>query len=129
MYFKLSPSLYTNVDDINWQTPFNQVEKDALFLSYVIMRFRAKDSVFYWSPIKKVFENRDPEKCRRVWFHMTRSMPNLPVKLQQYQEQWERLFYKGVQSGEITDKNPWDTVNYDLKGYLEYFILSIQRDA
>jgi hypothetical protein len=129
MYFKLSISLYTNVDDINWQTPFSQVEKDALFLSYVIMRVRAKDSVFYWSPIKKVFENRDPEKCRRVWFHMTRSMPNLPVKLQQYQEQWERLFEKGVQSGEITDKNPWDTVNYDLKGYLEYFILSIQRDA
>ncbi|KAI8882120.1 hypothetical protein K501DRAFT_334227 [Backusella circina FSU 941] len=117
------------LDDINWQTPFSQVEKDALALCYVIMRVRAKDSVFYWSPIKKVFENRNPEKCRRVWFHMMRSIPNLPVKVQQYQEQWERVFEKGIQNGDIVDKNPWDTVNYDLKGFLEYFILSIQHDT
>ncbi|KAG1172253.1 hypothetical protein G6F70_004579 [Rhizopus microsporus] len=107
--------------------PLPEVEKDVLLYSYCIMRSRAKRSLFYWSPITKVLPHREPEKCRRTICTMALMDHTLVHTIQRLTTQWEHIYKQGIEKGDICDDSPWDSIHFDLRGYLEYFLLKLQE--
>ncbi|KAF7725768.1 hypothetical protein EC973_009385 [Apophysomyces ossiformis] len=101
---------------------WTDIERDVLLHAYSIMQYRANRTSFYWNPIVQVLPNRSPEDCRHLWLSMRQKIPNIYTQVQQLQSQWSKAYEKGIASKEIFDERPWDTKNYDLAGYLEYFL-------
>ncbi|RCH86694.1 hypothetical protein CU098_001494, partial [Rhizopus stolonifer] len=109
--------------------PFSDTEKDMLLHAYSIMIYRAKQSHFYWSPIEKVLLNRTRHRCRRVMCSMAVSDPNLKNEIRRLTNAWERIYNLGIAEGDIRDDRPFETKDYDLSGFLEYFILKLNEEA
>lgn len=107
---------------------FSEVEKDLLIYSYCIMKARSKDSSFFWTPATLILPNRTKMQCRRVFNSITRSNPNLIIKIENLKSKWEKYYREGLERQEIEDKDPWNTYNFDLRSYIEYFIRRILED-
>lgn len=105
----------------------NNVEKDVLIHAYSIMKARADTSLFYWSPITKVLPSYSPNRSRRTIDYMTRFDPRLLDTIQKLKADWKEIYQEGIAKGDIKDDAPWDTQDYDLPGFLEYFILKLQE--
>ncbi|CAO3654191.1 unnamed protein product [Mucor fragilis] len=105
----------------------NNVEKDVLIHAYSIMKARADTSLFYWSPIAKVLASYTPNRSRRTIDYMTRLDPRLLDTIQKLKADWKEIYQEGIAKGDIKDDAPWDTQDYDLPGFLEYFILKLQE--
>lgn len=118
--------LYTQTRQLD---PFSDTEKDMLLHAYSIMIYRAKQSHFYWSPIEKVLLNRTRHRCRRVMCSMAVSDPNLKNEIRRLTNAWERIYNSGIAEGDIRDDRPFETKDYDLSGFLEYFILKLNEEA
>ncbi|GAN08977.1 hypothetical protein MAM1_0235d08497 [Mucor ambiguus] len=112
-----------NVDD----HLVSDVEKDVMIYAYSIMKARADTSLFYWSPIAKVITSCTPDKSRRTIDYITRLNPRLLDTINRLKADWKDIYQEGIAKGEIKDDAPWDTQDYDLPGFLEYFILKLQE--
>ncbi|KAI8991893.1 hypothetical protein BDF20DRAFT_69883 [Mycotypha africana] len=108
--------------------PFTSLEKDILIHSYCIMKTRAKMSLFYWSPISQVLPNHTPERCRHKLNAMLNKRPQLTTDIEELKTKWLKYYQEGLEKKEITDENSWDTVNYDLTTYLEYFLRKLKEE-
>ncbi|KAL7330068.1 hypothetical protein PS15p_205057 [Mucor circinelloides] len=106
----------------------SDVEKDVLVHAYSIMKARADTSTFYWSPITKVITTCTPEKCRRTIEYIARFDPIfIDTTVKKLKDEWKEIYQEGIANGDIKDEAPWDTQDYDLPGFLEYFILKLQE--
>jgi hypothetical protein len=108
------------------RNPFSDIEKDVLLHAFCIMKARAETSIFYWSPISKVLTTRTPENCRRVLHYMSIVDPNLTDTIKKLKAEWLEIYQEGIAKGEIKDEAIWDTQDYDLPAFLEYFVLKLQ---
>jgi hypothetical protein len=107
---------------------FDPLEKDMLLFSYCIMKARAKGKNFYWAPITKILTGRKAEECRRGLNAMHKYERGILVKIEQLKDKWEKYYKEGVERQEIQDENPWDTLDFDLVSYLEYFIIRMKEE-
>ncbi|KAL9547399.1 hypothetical protein MBANPS3_006183 [Mucor bainieri] len=106
----------------------SDLEKDVMIHAYSIMKARADTSLFYWSPIAKVLPSFcTPERARRTIDYMTRLNPGLLDTIHKLKADWKEIYQEGIANGELTDDAPWDTQDYDLPGFLEYFIVKLQE--
>ena len=78
-----------------------------------------------WKPIEQVLPSWDYETCRRRLAHMKSNFPQLARELNNLKRQWMKIYTNGIQSGELVDKRPWDIVDFDLPGQLEYFVTKL----
>lgn len=78
-----------------------------------------------WKPIEQVLPGWDYDTCRRRLHHMKNRYPRLAQDLINLKQQWIKIYQDGVQSGELVDDRPWDIVDFDLPGQLEYFIAKL----
>lgn len=108
---------------------FTPHEKDLLLYSYCIMKTRAKNLRFFWRPITKVLDTRTKEQCRRVFNRMVESLPGIQSTIEKLKSQWETFYKEGLETQELVDKHSWDTSEFDLRSFVEYFILRLQDDA
>lgn len=109
------------------RNPFSDIEKDVLLHAFCIMKARAETSIFYWSPISKVLTTRTPDHCRRVLHYMAIVDPNLTDTIKKLKAEWLEIYQEGIANGEIKDEAIWDTQDYDLSAFLEYFVLKLQE--
>lgn len=93
------------------------------------MKTRAKRLKFFWRPITKLLTTRTKEQCRRVFNAMLVTHPDLQLTIERLKCQWEKYYKEGIDLQQIQDKNEWDTCEFDLSSYVEYFILRMQEDA
>ncbi|KAI9276245.1 hypothetical protein BY458DRAFT_506082 [Sporodiniella umbellata] len=107
--------------------PFSSIEKDALCYAYCIMAYRSRQSYFHWKPITQVIPYRTSEKCRRTLCSMMINQPGTRSSIRQLSLAWEYLYTRGIKNGEIQDDRPFDTENYDLIYFLEYFLVQLQK--
>lgn len=91
------------------------------------MKTRAENSLFYWSPISKVLPAYKPEKCRRTIDYMTRMDPTIADTIKKLKLEWLEIYQQGIANGDIKDEEPWNTQEYDLPAFLEYFIVKLQE--
>ncbi|CDH57052.1 hypothetical protein RO3G_13952 [Lichtheimia corymbifera JMRC:FSU:9682] len=106
-----------------WQ----KTEQDVLIHAFTIMRQRA-DALHIpiaWRPIEQVLPGWDYETCRRRLHHMKSHSPHLGQDLINLKQQWIKIYNEGIQSGELVDDRPWDVVDFDLPGQLEYFVTKL----
>lgn len=92
------------------------------------MQTRAKQLKFYWGPVVKVLTTRSKEQCRRV-FNTMMVNPHTRSTIEKLKCQWEKYYKEGIESQQIVDEKVWDTCDFDLCSYVEYFILRMQEDA
>lgn len=85
------------------------------------MKSRAKRSRFLWGPVTRSLTNRTAEQCRRVLNSMLFHQPELKITIERLISKWERYYKEGIERQEIIDEDPWDTLNFDLPSFLEYF--------
>ncbi|KAI8646711.1 hypothetical protein BD408DRAFT_379909 [Parasitella parasitica] len=109
------------------RNPMNDVEKDVLLHAYSIMKARSEGSFFFWSPIAKVITSCTPEKCRRILHYMMVLDPNTTDTIKKLKTDWLEIYQEGISNKELKDEAPWDTQEYDLPAFLEYFILKLQE--
>lgn len=107
---------------------FTPLEKDLLLYSYCIMKTRAKNLKFFWGPMTKLLTTRTKEQCRRAFNSMVVSQPGIQITIENLKRQWETFYKEGLETQQIVDKHAWDTTEFDLCSYVEYFILRLQED-
>jgi hypothetical protein len=92
------------------------------------MRHRARQSKFYWSPITQVIPAKSIRQCAsRLQSLAALSSPSLRT-IDSLQQKWAKIYARGMERKEIMDERPWDTRNYDLSGYLTYFLSQLLLD-
>lgn len=107
---------------------WEKTEEDVLIYAFTIMRQRA-DALrisIAWKPIEQVLPGWDYDTCRRRLHHVKNRYPRLAQDLINLKQQWIKIYQDGIQSGELVDDRPWDIVDFDLPGQLEYFIAKLQ---
>lgn len=92
------------------------------------MKSRSKKSIFYWSPITKLLPHRNQEKCRRTLCTMAVMDNQLITTIQKLTRMWEYIYKEGIKNGDIQDERPWDTKDFDLCRYLEYFLHKLREE-
>jgi hypothetical protein len=92
------------------------------------MKARADELNFFWQPISQVITNHTVERCRRVLCQMLNNDPNLSKTIDVLKSKWIAVYEQGIARKEIKDEQPWNTSNYDLPSYLEYFIKQLQHE-
>ncbi|CEP16613.1 hypothetical protein [Parasitella parasitica] len=110
-----------------YRNPLSDVEKDVLLHAYSIMKARSENSFFFWSPISKVIPAYTPEKCRRTLHYMTVLDPTITDTIKKLKSEWLEIYHEGISKKELKDESPWDTQEYDLPAFLEYFVLKLQE--
>lgn len=90
------------------------------------MKARATNLYFFWQPIAQVITNHTPERCRRVLSGMLANDPNITKTIELLKAKWTKIYERGIVGKEIKDEQPWETMNYDLSSFMEYFITQLQ---
>ncbi|KAG2207978.1 hypothetical protein INT47_010962 [Mucor saturninus] len=75
------------------------------------------------------YYTRTKEQCRRVFNRMVESWPGIQSTIEKLKAQWETFYKEGLETQELVDKHSWDTSEFDLRSFVEYFILRLQDDA
>lgn len=108
-----------------------KVEEDELLLyCYVIMKSRAQrlQSRFMWKSMEVVLPERPPEQCRHRLGRL-KMIPKIAEHIVHLTSLWTIYYNQGIRNGAIKDENPYDSINFNLLEYLEYFIQRIQSYA
>lgn len=100
----------------NW----SESEEELLLLAVVILKCRGQRIVIRWPAITQVLD-KSIEECRRRYSNLLKTL-NFPEKVDRYLAMWEKLYKRGIVNGDIVDKNPFEAINFDLLGYVSYFI-------
>ncbi|KAI8098966.1 uncharacterized protein BX664DRAFT_320043 [Halteromyces radiatus] len=104
---------------------FSASEKSIFLHAVAIMRHRANGSYLSWKPIVQVLPNKTIGQCIS---HMNSliaiSSPSL-CTLNSLEYKWASIYRRGIQCKDIVDEKPWDTKDFDLAGYLEYFLTQL----
>lgn len=59
---------------------------------------------------------------------MIRSDAGVLVTIERLKRKWEMYYKEGIERQEIQDERPWDTLDFDLCSYLEYFIIRMKEE-
>ncbi len=106
----------------------DSLENDLLLYAYCIMKTRAKVGQFFWDPITKLLTDKNKHQCRRAFNIMKKRDPGLLITIERLMYKWERYYKEGIQAKKICDENPWDTLEFDLPAFVEYFIIRLQEE-
>ncbi|KAI9280039.1 hypothetical protein BY458DRAFT_451465 [Sporodiniella umbellata] len=110
------------------QCGWNEEEDDILFYSVVVMKHRGKRvKGFRWAPISKVI-SKSVSACKNRSQALIKNI-SYAEKLTEHIDKWDQIYRKGIVAGEIEDVNPYDVIEYDLLGYVSYFIQKISEET
>ncbi|KAI8989595.1 hypothetical protein BDB01DRAFT_549656 [Pilobolus umbonatus] len=93
------------------------------------MNVRSENLQFLWNPITQVLPNMNRELCRRKFHNMLGMYPVLRETVEELKELWRKFYKQGLELGELKDDQPWNTKEYDLKSYTEYFITKLDKEG
>ncbi|CAO3661734.1 unnamed protein product [Rhizopus stolonifer] len=99
---------------------WSESQEELLLLAVVILKCRGQRIVIRWPAITQVLE-KSIDECRRRYSNLLKTI-NFPEKVDRYLAMWEKFYKRGIVKGDIVDKNPYEAVNFDLLGYVSYFI-------
>ncbi|KAI8331769.1 hypothetical protein BC941DRAFT_155290 [Chlamydoabsidia padenii] len=102
--------------------PFTPLEKSTFEYAVAIMRYRARHGKFYWGPITRVIPLKSIRQCASRLQNLIASSSASLDTIDTLQQKWARIYTRGIEKKEIVDERPWDTKNFDLVGYLAYFL-------
>ncbi|CAO3589776.1 unnamed protein product [Absidia cylindrospora] len=99
---------------------FTSFEKSTFLYAMAIMRHRASQgNKFYWAPMTEVIPNKSIRQCTS---HLHSLSAKSLRKIDDLQTKWATIYTRGTESKEIVDERPWDSKDFDLTGYLKYFL-------
>lgn len=100
-------------------------EDELLMYTHAILRIRSKKIRFLWTAAKKVLPDRDLNACRNRLMKL-RENPKTADTAYRLELLWQRIYSRGIATGELKDDNTFDNVNFDILGHLTYFIQQMQ---
>lgn len=54
--------------------------------------------------------------------------PSLIIKIEELKKKWEIFYKEGIESSTIKDEDPWNTLEFDLPSYVEYFLIRLKEE-
>ncbi|RCI03177.1 hypothetical protein CU098_001578, partial [Rhizopus stolonifer] len=104
------------------RTVWNTQEDDLLLISSIILRHRKGCfQRFSWAPMGKIF----PERSLTTSRHRFAKLMQKPVCREFFELQtqvWDKIYKEGLKTGELSDPDPNDNIDFDLMGFVTYFI-------
>ncbi|KAF7725782.1 hypothetical protein EC973_009399 [Apophysomyces ossiformis] len=109
------------------RTKWTQQEDELLIYTNTILRSRGRKNRFLWTAAKKVLPARESNACRNR-IGKLREDPKIAESMYKLGLSWERIYAQGIASGAIEDPDPFEVVDFDILGYLAYFIQQLQSE-
>lgn len=106
----------------------NALEKELLVYAYCIMKVRARGGSFFWDPATTILTGKSKHRCRRIFNTMKVKDPSLIIRIEDLKKKWERIYKEGIATSSIKDENPWNTLEYDLPSFVEYFLVRLKEE-
>lgn len=109
------------------RVPWTAQDDEMLLYAGAILKHRGRKSRFKWAAITQVI-NRPSINCQRRFGTLSHN-PVFNEQLADLIGKWDKIYKEGIVNGSIEDKNPYDIVNFDLLGYLTYFLQRLSQNT
>lgn len=109
------------------RVPWTAQDDEMLLYAGAILKHRGRKSRFKWAAVTQVI-NRPSVNCQRRFGTLSHN-PVFNEQLADLIGKWDKIYKEGIVNGSIEDKNPYDIINFDLLGYLTYFLQKLSQST
>ncbi|CAO3623169.1 unnamed protein product [Cunninghamella echinulata] len=110
------------------QQSFTKSEHSIFLYAMAIMRYRAQHGKFYWAPIITVLPEKSISQCQSYLKSLKTKLSASIDEITELKYKWGYIYEQGIKNSDLIDERPWDTKEFNLPYFVEYFISQLLED-